>query len=179
MLKSVLGHGKDLLIYPSPRQGGFSLLEMMVVLLIIGIAASVATVSAFGDASRSALHQEAQRLVLLFTAAQTQARASGQAIIWRPGPHGYAFQQVPRRLILPSRVAMGAGRMADTIFSADSPLRSRHWPAGLDVVVGLPPNSVLRFDSDWVHAPLLIDLRAGHQQVRILRRGDGSYEIQR
>ncbi|WP_322994780.1 prepilin-type N-terminal cleavage/methylation domain-containing protein [Castellaniella sp.] len=159
------------------RQGGFSLIEMMVVLLIIGIAASLATVSAFGDSSRRVLQQEADRLAVLFATAQTQARATGQVILWHPAPHGYAFQRIPRRLLLPSRVAMGAGRVLDTEFPADSPLRPRQWPEGLDIVVSVQPDAVLRFDADWVHAPLQIDLRSGRQQVQILRRGDGSYEV--
>ncbi|MFT0531433.1 GspH/FimT family pseudopilin [Castellaniella hirudinis] len=159
-------------------QRGFSLIEMMVALLIIGIAASVATISAFGGASRQPLRQEAQRLALLFMAAQTQARATGRVIVWLPGQAGYRFQQLPRPLSLPSRVAARAGRTPDAGFAADSALRPRPWPDGQAVAVSLQPPVPLRFDADWVHAPQQITLQSGQQQVRIVRSADGRYQVQ-
>lgn len=162
----------------SCRQRGFSLLEVMVVLLIIGIAAAAATVTAFGSSQRRALHEDAQRLVLLFEAAQTQARATGQVIIWRPSRQGYVFERQPRRLVLPARLAAGAGRvMAAASSQEDSALRPRQWSAGQAVMVSLQPDIELRFDADWVHPPLSIHLQSGQEDILIMRMGGGHYEV--
>ncbi|WP_052355733.1 prepilin-type N-terminal cleavage/methylation domain-containing protein [Castellaniella defragrans] len=87
-------------------QRGFTLLEMMVVLLIMGIAMGAASVSAFGDPGMRTLRQDAHRLAGLFMAAQTEARAGGGRIAWRPGAQGYAFERLPRPLVLPARMAV-------------------------------------------------------------------------
>ncbi|MGB3426154.1 prepilin-type N-terminal cleavage/methylation domain-containing protein, partial [Castellaniella sp.] len=73
-------------------QRGFTLLETMVVLLIVGVAMGAAGVSAFGDAQMRTLRQDAQRLAGLFMTAQTEARAVGVRIAWRPGERGFAFE---------------------------------------------------------------------------------------
>ena len=57
------------------RQRGFSLLEMMVVLLIIGIATAAASVSMLGNPQARKLREDGQRLAQLFVVAQTEAEA--------------------------------------------------------------------------------------------------------
>lgn len=62
---------------------GFTLLELMVVLAIIGVAIGVASL-ALRDPATTRLEQEAARLIALFEAARAEARASGIATRWEP-----------------------------------------------------------------------------------------------
>jgi general secretion pathway protein H len=73
------------------RQQGFSLLEVLIVLVIVGIAAGAVSVSALSDTDGRALRQDATRLALLFSVAQAEARKSGNAVVWEYGIEGYAF----------------------------------------------------------------------------------------
>lgn len=158
-------------------QRGFTLLETMVVLLIMGVAMGAASVSAFGDARMRTLRQDAQRLAGLFMTAQTEARAGGARIAWRPDERGFAFERLPRPLVLPARVAARAAWARDDRFPADAPLRPREWLSDEPVSVGVRPGGVLVFDGDWVHGPLDVTLSAGGRTVRLSRSGDGHYEV--
>ncbi|CAM5201819.1 Type II secretion system protein H OS=Castellaniella defragrans OX=75697 GN=HNR28_001605 PE=3 SV=1 [Castellaniella defragrans] len=159
------------------RQRGFTLLETMVVLLIVGVAMGAASVSAFGDSRMRTLRQDAQRLAGLFMTAQSEARAGGARIAWRPGEQGFAFERLPRPLVLPARVAARASRVKDDRFPAHAPLRPRAWLSGGPVSVDIRPGGVLVFDGDWVHGPLDVTLSAGGRTVRLSRSGSGHYEV--
>jgi len=74
------------------RQPGFTLLEMLVVLILIGVTVSVVVLSSGHDRSRQ-LEQEARRLVELMRLAQEEAVLNGQELAIRFHPHGYEFQQ--------------------------------------------------------------------------------------
>lgn len=158
-------------------QRGFTLLETMVVLLIMGVAMGAASVSAFGDARMRTLRQDAQRLAGLFMTAQIEARAGGARIAWRPGEQGFAFERLPRPLVLPARVAARSAGARDERFSADVPLRPRAWLSDGPVLVGIRPAGALVFDGDWVHSPLDVTLSAGGRTVRLSRSGNGHYEV--
>ncbi|MFC4299544.1 MAG: prepilin-type N-terminal cleavage/methylation domain-containing protein [Castellaniella sp.] len=158
-------------------QRGFTLLETMVVLLIVGVAMGAAGVSAFGDAQMRTLRQDAQRLAGLFMTAQTEARAVGVRIAWRPGERGFAFERLPRPLVLPARVAARSSRMQDQRFAADAPLRPRAWLSDGPVSVDIRPGGALVFDGDWIHGPLDVTLSAGGRVVRLSRSGNGHYEV--
>ena len=69
---------------------GFSLLELLVVVAIIAIVTSALVANAW-PARADAADIEARRLAVLLEAAISEARVSGRAITWRPGPDGYAF----------------------------------------------------------------------------------------
>ena len=65
------------------RSRGFTLLELLVVVMIIGIAASMTTLALRdGDASR--LEEEGARLAALFESARARARAEGTEVLWQP-----------------------------------------------------------------------------------------------
>ncbi|MEO6031561.1 MAG: prepilin-type N-terminal cleavage/methylation domain-containing protein [Burkholderiaceae bacterium] len=66
------------------RHAGFTLIELMVVVVLIGIASAVASL-ALRDPASTRLEHEAARLVALLEAARTEARASGLAAYWVPG----------------------------------------------------------------------------------------------
>ncbi|MBV6274013.1 prepilin-type N-terminal cleavage/methylation domain-containing protein [Alcaligenaceae bacterium CGII-47] len=159
------------------RQRGFTLLELMVVLLIIGIATALASVSMLGDSPAKALRQDAQRLAQLFMIAQNEARASARNIVWRHHATGYTFTHLPRRLSLPAHQAARARAAPAPALDPNRPLRARDWLSRNPVIVSIEPASDLVFDMDWVHGPLAITLASGGQTVRLSRMGDGHFVV--
>ncbi|HYP72305.1 MAG TPA: prepilin-type N-terminal cleavage/methylation domain-containing protein [Variovorax sp.] len=72
------------------RAAGFTLVELLVVMAIIGLAmAGVAF--AMRDTSQAVLDREAERLAALFEAARAQSRASGVPVRWRLTEQGFVF----------------------------------------------------------------------------------------
>ncbi len=76
---------------PMHRMRGFTLVELLVVVTIIGIA-SAGVSTALRSAGDAALEREALRLAALFEGARARARASGQAIVWQPTEGGFHFE---------------------------------------------------------------------------------------
>ena len=71
-------------------QGGFTILELLVVLVIIGIVVSLATLSVGGNESR-ALRDEAQRLGALLALATQEAILNAQELALEVEPRSYRF----------------------------------------------------------------------------------------
>ncbi|HWL29353.1 MAG TPA: GspH/FimT family pseudopilin [Burkholderiaceae bacterium] len=159
-------------------QSGFTLLEMMIVLVIIGIATSLASVSAFGQDKARALHQDASRLAHLFTAAQAEARASGRPIVWTYDDRGYRFARMPRKLVLPARMAARAQPVTDAAIGRDTVLRQRNWISSDTVSVRIDPNVGMVFGDDWLADPLKMELEADGYVVRLSRLGNGRYVVE-
>jgi type II secretion system protein H len=82
-----LSRGKRAKLSPA---SGFTLVEMLVVLLIVGLMAG-ALMTTIKISGSQQLQREAQHLAWLLRDKAIEARASGQAITWRPHPLGYAF----------------------------------------------------------------------------------------
>jgi len=77
------------------RHGGFTLLELLVVLLVMGIVVGLASAAARPD-ERAVLRVEADRLALLLDLAAIEARNSGRAIAWTVEAPAYRFwRQAP------------------------------------------------------------------------------------
>lgn len=75
------------------RQGGFTLIEVLVVVAVIAAASAILVLAASpSDATRA--RTEARRLAALLELALAEARASGKSIAWSPAPDGYAFYRV-------------------------------------------------------------------------------------
>jgi general secretion pathway protein H len=70
---------------------GFTLLEIMVVVLIIGIIVTFAALSLGNRALDSQLEDEAERLHQLFAVATEDAEVQGLELGWRYRPDGYEF----------------------------------------------------------------------------------------
>jgi len=88
------------------RQTGFTLIELMVVVLLIVIASSVASLALRAPAE-TRLEQEAARLAALLESARAEARASGLPATWAPNPAdsdrgpGFRFAGLPESSGLP------------------------------------------------------------------------------
>jgi len=94
--------------------GGFTLIELMVVIAIIAIGTGVASL-ALRDTAASQLEREAVRLSALLESARTQARSMGIAVVWRPTagepvdaltgevPAAFRFVGLPRTVSLPGQ----------------------------------------------------------------------------
>jgi len=166
---------REALHNPSP-QCGFSLLEVLTAVVIIGIATSLAGVSlgAIGTARRD-LHQDAQRLAQLFPLAQAEARSRGLPIVWEYDASGYRFRALPRVLMLPW------DRAQDDDFATHAvshhALRTRAWQTDGAVRVRITPDGAHVFDGEWMPAPMTIELRDAHTSVTIARHADGRYAV--
>lgn len=71
---------------------GFTLIEMLVVLLIMGILLGLVSVVAQPD-DRARLHVETERLAQLIDLAATEARFAGKSIAWATDGASYRFWQ--------------------------------------------------------------------------------------
>jgi general secretion pathway protein H len=71
-------------------QRGFTLVELLVVLVVMGIALGIVVVQLMPD-DRAALREEAARLALLLENAGLEARSSGRSMAWSVENTGYLF----------------------------------------------------------------------------------------
>lgn len=75
---------------PTPS-GGLSLLELMVVLAVLGVA--IAAVSlAFREPGAAEVEEEARRLAALLEAGRAQSRSSGLPVRWQVTETGFRFE---------------------------------------------------------------------------------------
>jgi general secretion pathway protein H len=97
---------------------GYTLLELLVVLVILGIVAGAVSMSVAPSEHRRMTH-EVERLAALFRLAHDETRVSGQSIAWRADTDGYQFEV--------------DGRVRGSDVPGD-PLRPRVWPFAVESV---------------------------------------------
>ncbi len=81
-------HKKNVATYPG--QHGFTLVELLAALVIMGIALGIAAVQLMPD-ERTTLREESERLALLLENAGLEARSRGQDMAWSTDKSGYLF----------------------------------------------------------------------------------------
>ena len=150
------------------RQRGFTLLEMMVVLLIAGLLLAVVGLAPTRNRTTD-LSEEAQRLAEMFESALDEAQVRSAEIAWQPVGGGYRF------LV---RAANGNWQPL-----ADSVLGAHRWQAEVTGVSiryadGAAVQRVV-FGDESIDAPVTVTLYSGDTRVRVISTGIGSFGVRR
>lgn len=156
---------------PGSSERGFTLVEVLVVLVIVAIAASMVSLSI--GKQDNGLRTDAQRLADAFTVAQSEARSDGRPIRWLANEQGWSFERAGR---LPGPSAQEDAPVPVDRLEHDDMLRPQSWRAGV-VQLRLEPNRPLSFNTEWVADPITLTLHAGDATVTLQRDAAGRYDI--
>lgn len=158
------------------RQGGFTLLELLVVVAVIALASSIVAL-ALPDPRAARLEREAMRLSMLLEGARAQSRALGVAVDWVPAPSSLG----------PSRQPDGA-RPTDFLFiglppAADLPTQWQDRgdasdPTDRPQVELHPLRAAVRLGPEPVIPAQRIVLRLGDRQLTLATDGLAPFGIQ-
>ena len=149
------------------RARGFTLLEMLVVLVIAGLLVSLASLSLTRN-PRTDLREEAQRIALLFETAGDEAQVRARPIAWQPTAHGFRFD-----------VSSPDGWRT----LRDDLLRPRDWDGGVTgAEIDYPGSdthaSTVVFGTESVDMPVRVTLHSAVGSATIVGTGNGRYEVQ-
>ncbi|SAK42554.1 general secretion pathway protein H [Caballeronia arationis] len=147
-------------------QAGFTLLEMLVVLVIAGLLVSLASLQLTRN-PRTDLNEEAQRLALLFESAGDEAQVRARPIAWQPVNGGFRFDV---------RTDDGWRPLRDDLF------RARRWEGGVtnvEIQFAGTDKSVGRlvFGTEAIDAPMEITLVSPVGRATIVGTGNGRYQV--
>jgi general secretion pathway protein H len=143
---------------------GFTLLELLVVLMIVAISAGVVSL-ALRDGSSTRLEREASRLAALLEMARAESRVTGTVVRWVPGTEA-------------ERANAGADRSEAFRFvgmSTLNPLPTR-WLGDGVVAQVVGADSVL-LGPDALLAPQRIVLRLADQKIEVATDGLSPFAI--
>jgi general secretion pathway protein H len=148
------------------RAGGFTLLEMLVVLVIAGLLVSLASLQLTRN-PRTDLNEEAQRLALLFESAGDEAQVRARPISWLPLDGGFRFD---------IRTDDGWRPLRDDL------LRQRQWEGGVTGVTiqfaGSDESAGrLVFGTEAIDQPMEVTLVSAAGHATIVGTGNGRYQV--
>lgn len=141
------------------KSGGFTLVELLVVLTILGLF-SAAVVVAIPD-PRGSLVAEAERFVARAKAAQDKAVIEGRAVSLRLDRTGYVFERRSEGAWAP---------LPDEAFAA------QQWKSGTIV---RPDTARATFDAVGMAEPLQLALSRDGEEVRVDIAQDGTIDVRR
>ena len=147
------------------RARGFTLIEVLVVVVIIALLASLVAVNLAPDA-RQSLREEGARLAALLAHARDEAIVTGAPLAWQRTESGYRFlERAPGRTWRP--------------LQTDASLRQRELPPGIRLeVAGLSAavkgrEPMILLSPTGFGDPFRITLVLGEQRLRVLYDGAG------
>jgi general secretion pathway protein H len=163
--------GRALIRHATGPQQGFTLLEVLVVLLIAGLLVGLASLSLTRN-PRSDLNEQAQRLALVFETAGDEAQLRSAPIEWQPVKGGYRF-------------AVKGGDGWRPI--VDELLGPKQWSEPLTGVTIQHPgdrgndaaNQTLVFGTESISDPVTVTLHADIGDATIASDGNGRFEVLR
>ena len=128
-------------------QKGFTLLELMVVLVIIGVILSFVRLSSGGDTRAEQMQREAQRLIALIELASEEAVLRSEQMAIRFGETEYEFM-----------ILRGGRWLA---LEGDQTLRLRELPKGIELRLELDENPPPGLSAEDADAPQVFLLSSG------------------
>jgi general secretion pathway protein H len=179
---SVIGRKSSLSLPRGSRLDGFTLIEMLVVVVIIGLLAVGALITFGGGRSDTQLERELQRVNALLDYVQEQAELQTREFGMRVDNRGYQF------------VAFNALAAEWQAAEADDALRRRELPAGLlpslvvdgrTIVIGprkeiedFTPQVLLYSSGDLSSFEFTLEREGGGERGRVYADENGSLQLE-
>lgn len=152
---------------PGSRAGGFTLLELLVVLVVIAIGTAMVSAKLMPDDQRL-MDQDTERLAQILSVAQEYSSVRADTLVFMPSKDGFQFAVV------------GVGTTLQPV--RDDLLGPRRWQLeGTTVRIesdGLAQDRLLISPEPGL-GRVLIELRSPQARGIIVRRASGRYEVAR